>query len=86
MLDLAQQRGPGVPVLPDGLLLYPDCGEIGGEVPLKNGLECGGHPESSESYLPIRAEIFHQPYSLHTGASTCPLLGALPKGTRQEQK
>lgn len=29
MLDLALQRGPGAPVLADGFLLYPDCGEIG---------------------------------------------------------
>lgn len=29
MLDLALQRGSGAPVLADGFLLYPDCGEIG---------------------------------------------------------
>lgn len=42
------------------------------ELPLKNDLDCGGRPGSSESYLPIRAEIFHQPHSLHSGISTCP--------------
>lgn len=29
MLNLALQRGPGAPVLADGFLLYPDCGELG---------------------------------------------------------
>jgi hypothetical protein len=39
MLDLALHWRPGASVFPDGFLLYPDCGEVGREVPLTNDLE-----------------------------------------------
>lgn len=43
------------------------------------------HPGNSENYLPTRAELFHQPHSLHTGARPCPLISFLPKGPEKNR-